>query len=93
MRTAFLCIILTVCSLVVAQKSTMIKDILRNSADQKVTYIQHIINLNDTQTVQLKDIEYRFLVQVQKAKNCCLTNSAKKIEKFRRQKNEKVQKY
>lgn len=75
-----------------AQKTTIIKDILKNTAVEKVVSMQQAIRFTDEQAQQLTEVEYRFLLDVQKAENCCMCNSAKRVEKLQRKKDESVQK-
>ena len=75
-----------------AQKSTVIQGILKNTAVEKVASMQQSIHFTDEQAKQLVEIEYRFLLDLQKAENCCLCNSAKRVEKLRQKKDEAVQK-
>ncbi|VBB48346.1 exported hypothetical protein [uncultured Paludibacter sp.] len=75
-----------------AQKSTIIKDILKNTAVEKVGYMQRLIKFSDENAKKLEKIEYQFLLDVQKAENCCMCNSAKKVEKLKLKKNEAIQK-
>ena len=85
-------LLLSVSLNVSAQKSTVIQDILKNTAVEKVASMQQSIRFTDEQAKQLVEIEYRFLSDVQKAENCCLCNSAKRVEKLRHKKEKAVQK-
>jgi hypothetical protein len=75
-----------------AEKSTIIKDILTEHVTQKVSQMQHLINFNDAQSEQLKELELNFLLDVQKAENCSCCNSQKKVEKLKAKREQNLQK-
>lgn len=69
-----------------SEKSTIIHDILNDYVVQKVDEMQQIIKFSDTQAEQLKKLELRFLLDVQKAENCCFCNPQKRVDKLRAKK-------
>ena len=82
-----------VCSLVFpAEKSTVIKDILKDHAFQKVEYAQKLIKFTESQASELMDLEYKYLLDVQTAENSCWCNSVKKIARLKDKKLKVVEK-
>ncbi|MFV0471445.1 MAG: hypothetical protein ACK5L7_05370 [Paludibacteraceae bacterium] len=75
-----------------AQKSTIIQETLQKSAIEKVVFMQNLINFNDEQAKKIAEIEYLYLLDVQKAENCCFCNTSKKIEKLKQEKSGAVEK-
>lgn len=75
-----------------AQKSTIIQDILVQTAIEKVTEIQKIIKFTDEDAQKLIKIEFQFLLDVEKAENCFLCNSNKRTEKLERKRQEAIEK-
>lgn len=75
-----------------AQKSNVISEILKNYAIEKVEKMQEFIKFSNENSEKLKVIEYQFLLDVQKAENCCMCNSAKKIQMLKSKKYNEIQK-
>ncbi|MDO5663965.1 MAG: hypothetical protein Q4G63_01755 [Bacteroidia bacterium] len=75
-----------------AQKTGIITDILKRSAEEKVTEMQKLIGFDDTQAKQLSEVEFKFLIDVQKAENCCLCNTKKRVEKLKQNRDAELQK-
>lgn len=74
-----------------AQKSGIISEVLRQSAENKVTQMQELIKFDDAQAEKLKNLEFNFLLDVQKAENCCLCNKKKRIEKLQKKRDADLQ--
>lgn len=92
-RIVLLSSLLLVCSLVFpAEKSSIIKDILKDHASQKVEYAQQLIKFTEAQAAQLMELEYNFLLDVQKAENSCWCNSVKKTVKLKEKKYKALEK-
>ena len=86
-RIVLISSLLLVCSLAFpAEKSSIIKDILKDHASQKVEYAQQLIKFTEAQASQLMELEYNFLLEVQKAENSCWSNSVKKTEMLKEKK-------
>lgn len=74
-----------------AQKSGIIAEVLRQSAENKVVQMQELIKFDDTQAEKLKRLEFNFLLDVQKAENCCLCNKKKRVEKLQKKRDAELQ--
>ena len=74
-----------------AQKSGIISEVLRQSAENNVTRMQELIKFDDAQAEKLKNLELNFLLDVQKAENCCLCNKKKRIEKLQKKRDADLQ--
>lgn len=74
-----------------AQKSGIIAEVLRQSAENKVVQMQELIKFDDTQAEKLKKLEFNFLLDVQKAENCCLCNKKKRVEKLQKKRDAELQ--
>ena len=91
-RIVLISSLLLVCSLAFpAEKPSIIKDILKDHASQKVEYAQQLIKFTEAQASQLMELEYNYLLEVQKAENSCWSNSVKKTEKLK-EKNQPLRK-
>ncbi|MFV0391086.1 MAG: hypothetical protein ACK5KP_04255 [Paludibacteraceae bacterium] len=84
-------IALTCLSLFSAEKTSVVKDVFKAHAIQQVEYAQKLIRFTDAHAKQLVELEYQFLLDSQKAENCCICNSAKKIEKLKVDKYKKIE--
>ena len=73
-------------------KSTIIKDVLTEYVANKVEQMQHLIKFDDIQSKQLKELELKFLLDVQKAENCPFCNTRKKTEKLKLNREQDLQK-
>lgn len=74
-----------------AQKSGIIADVLRQSAENKVAQMQELIKFDDSKAEQLISLEFNFLLDIQKAENCCLCNKKKRIEKLQKKRDSDLQ--
>lgn len=74
-----------------AQKSGIIAEVLRQSAENKVVQMQELIKFDDAQAEKLKNLEFKFLLDVQKAENCCLCNKKKRVEKLQKKRDAELQ--
>ena len=74
-----------------AQKTGIIADVLKKSAEDKVTKMQELIGFNDDKAKKLNELEFNFLLDVQKAENCCLCNKKKRIEKLQQKRDQGLQ--
>lgn len=70
-----------------SEKSTIVYDILNKYVNQKVENIQQIVKFTDAQAEQLKKLELNYLLDVQKAENCWLCNSKRKVQKLKLKRN------
>ena len=92
-RIVLISSLLLVCSLAFpAEKSSIIKDILKDHASQKVEYAQQLIKFTEAQASQLMELEYNYLLEVQKAENCRCCNTANKIKKSAEKRDIELQK-
>ena len=71
---------------------SIIEEVLKESADEKVTRLRELIGFDDGKARQLKELEFIFLLDVQKAENCCLCNRKKRIERLRKKRDAELQK-
>lgn len=86
--SAIVCISLSLFS---AEKTSIVKDVFKTHAVRQVEYAQNLISFTDLQAKQLVELEYQFLLDVQKVENCRLCNSTKKIESLKTNKYKKVE--
>ncbi len=75
-----------------AQQPSIIEKVLANSVEEKVDSMQKLIGFDDEQAQQLREMELKFLQEVNKAENCFLCNKQKRIEKLKQRRNAKLQK-
>lgn len=64
-----------------AQQS-IIEDVFEQFVEHKISMIQKAIPITKTQAVELKQLEYDFLIDVNSAENCFWCNSKKRIKKL-----------
>ncbi|HHT21794.1 MAG TPA: hypothetical protein GXZ87_00560 [Bacteroidales bacterium] len=74
------------------EKSSIINEVFEQYATQKVEHIQSLVKFTDEQAKQLKNVEYQFLLDVQKAENCWLCNKKKRVEKLKVAKYKAIEK-
>lgn len=74
-----------------AQQSSIIENILVTSVEEKVASMQELIGFNDEQAQELREMELNFLQEVNKAEHCFLCNTKKRVEKLKRERDEKLQ--
>jgi hypothetical protein len=70
-----------------AQESSITHEVFSNYVEQKIERMQRLIGFSDSQATQLKDLELKFLIEVQKAENCCWCNRTRRIEKLKKQRD------
>ena len=74
-----------------AQKTGIIADVLKKSAEDKVTKMQELIGFDDEKARQLNELEFTFLLDVRKAESCCLCNRKKRVEKLKQNRDRELQ--
>ena len=74
-----------------AQEKGIIADVLRNSIEHKVESMQKLIGFDDEIALELKELELKYLLDVQKAETCFLCNTSKRIKKLQSAREEKLQ--
>ena len=74
-----------------AQEKGIIADVLRNSVDHKVESMQKLIGFDDEIELELKELELKYLFDVQKAETCFLCNTSKRIKKLQSAREDKLQ--
>lgn len=91
-RIIFLSIVLLSVMALSAQQSSIIEDILAKSVEEKVDSMQNLIGFDDKQAQQLREMELKFLQEVNKTDHCFLCNKKKRIEKLKRKRDADLQK-
>ena len=74
-----------------AQEKGIIADVLRNSVDHKVESMQKLIGFDDEIELELKELELKYLFDVQKAETCFLCNTSRRIKKLQSAREERLQ--
>ena len=74
-----------------AQEKGIIAEVLRNSVEQKVDSMQKLIGFEDEIALKLKELELKYLFDVQKAETCFLCNTSKRIKKLQSAREDKLQ--
>ena len=72
-----------------AQQS-IIKDVFEKSVEDKIAYMQKVIDITDVQANQLKEVELNFLLDVNSAENCFWCNTNKRIAKLKTKKEQQL---
>jgi DNA repair exonuclease SbcCD ATPase subunit len=75
-----------------AGKPTLTQQVFSEYVENTVNEMQQIIGFTDSQASQIKEIELKFLLDVQKAENCCLCHSGKRIKKLKENRKADLQK-
>ena len=75
-----------------AQEKGIIEEALRNSVEHKVDTMQKRIGFEDEIAIQLKEMELKYLLDVQKAETCFLCSSKRKIAKLNKTRDNHLQK-
>lgn len=83
--------LIAIAAIAPAQKTGIIADVLKKSAEEKVARMQEMIGFDDNKARQLNELEFTFLLDVQKAENCCLCNRKKRIEKLKKKRDQDLQ--
>ena len=74
-----------------AQEKGIIADVLRNSIEHKVESMQKLIGFDDEIALELKELELKYLLDVQKAETCFLCNTSRRIKKLQSAREDKLQ--
>ena len=74
-----------------AREKGIIADVLRNSVDHKVESMQKLIGFDDEIELELKELELKYLLDVQKAETCFLCNTSRRIKKLQSAREERLQ--
>ena len=74
-----------------AQEKGIIADVLRNSIEHKVESMQKLIGFDDEIALELKELELKYLLDVQKAEICFLCNTSRRIKKLQSAREDKLQ--
>lgn len=74
-----------------AQEKGIIADVLRNSIEHKVESMQKLIGFDDEIELELKELELKYLFDVQKAETCFLCNTSRRIKKLQSAREERLQ--
>ena len=72
-----------------AQES-IIKDVFEKFVEDKITSMQEVIDITDDQAEQLKEVELRYLLDVNSAENCWLRSTKKRVRKLDAKKQERL---
>ena|SRR5690554_4489398 len=83
--------IFTALVLLSAQEKGIIAEVLRNSVECKVDSMQELIGFDDEKADQLKEVEIKYLLDVQKAETCFLCNTKRRIKKLQSAREERLQ--
>lgn len=89
--TLIILILAATAAITSAQENGIIKEILRESVDRKVTSMQESIGFDDDKAKQLKEMELKYLLDVQKAETCFLCSTKRRIRKLQSAREEKLQ--
>lgn len=84
--------LLAMITYVSAQQPSIIEKVFLNSVEEKITSMQGLIGFDNGQAQQLKQIELRYLLDVNKAEHCFLCNKHKRIEKLKQKRDTELQK-
>lgn len=74
-----------------AQEKGIIAEVFRNSVEQKVDSMQKSIGFDNEIALKLKELELKYLFDVQKAETCFLCNTSKRIKKLQSAREVKLQ--
>lgn len=86
------CLMITLFSFsLIAQKQSIINDVLEQTVIDKVLKMQEIIGFNDNQAAKLKSAEFDYLINVRKAENCFLCSKKKRINKLKQARDKQLQ--
>lgn len=73
-----------------AQQS-VIKDVFEMYVENKVSSMQEVVDITDEQAKQLKEVELKFLLDVNDAENCWLCKTKKRVGKLNKKRHENLQ--
>ncbi|MCE5180024.1 MAG: hypothetical protein LLF81_12880 [Porphyromonadaceae bacterium] len=63
-------------------QTSITEKVFQESVENKVEEMQQLIGFDDQKAQELKEMELRFLLDIQKAETCFLCNSKKRIKKL-----------
>ena len=75
----------------VSAQESIVKDVFERFVEDKVERMQQLIGFDDKQADQLKELEIKFLIDVNAAENCFWCRSKKRIEKLKKQRDKDLQ--
>lgn len=75
-----------------AQRTPYNREFSMNEAIEKVNKMQSIIKFNDEKAKKLIEIEYRYLLQLEKIKKCKSSNTVMEAEKLKHKKDKAIMK-
>ena len=81
---------LFVFALIASAQESIVKEVFEQFVEDKVSSMQEVIDINDEQAKQLKELELNFLMDVNSAENCFWCNSKKRIKKIEAKKEEQL---
>lgn len=76
--------------LTASAQESIIKDVFERFVEDKISSMQKIFDITDSQATQLKELEVNFLVDVNAAENCFWCNSKKRIKKLESKKEQQL---
>ena len=74
----------------VSAQESIISDVFEKFVEDKISSMQEVIDINDEQARQLKEVELNFLFEVNSADKCWLCNTKKRVEKLKTKKEEQL---
>ncbi len=74
-----------------ASQTPITEIIFQESVARKVNKIQNLIGFDDQKSQKLKEVELNFLIDVQKAETCFLCNTTRRINKYKAEREKKLQ--
>lgn len=77
--------------LTISAQESIIKGVFEDFVEDKVSSMQKIIDINDDQAKQLKEIELNFYLEVNSAENCFWCKTKKRVKKLKKKRTEKLQ--
>ena len=75
----------------VSAQESIISDVFEKFVEDKISSMQEVIDINDEQARQLKEVELNFLLDVNSAENCWWCKSKKKISKLKKNRSDNLQ--
>ena len=74
----------------VSAQQSIIKDVFEEFIEDKITSMQEVIDITDEQAEQLKEVELKYLLNVNSAENCWLRSTKKQVKKLDVKKQERL---
>ncbi len=74
----------------ISAQQSIIKDIFEKFVEEKISYMQEVIDITDDQADQLKVLELKFLMDINSVDNCWFSNSKKKAAKLNSKKQKQL---